>query len=116
MPPLFWLPSILDEKNCNWVEIIDTSRAQSLAALFMAQGEEITAGAGSRPANPIQSKRLGWKTAGRRRKQPGQGVRRNQQRAGTRDNNHCRPAGKDGNGGPEKRSSPTAVRCTPSRK
>ena len=50
--PLFWLQSILDEKNCNWVEIIDTSRAQSLAALFMAQGEETTAGAGEQAGQP----------------------------------------------------------------
>jgi len=38
--PLFWLQSKLDEKNCNWVEIIDTTQAHSLAAIFRAREEE----------------------------------------------------------------------------
>ena len=32
--PLFWLQSMLEEKNYHWVEIINTTQAQSLANIF----------------------------------------------------------------------------------
>lgn len=32
--PLFWLQSMLEEKNYHWVEIINTTQAQSLASIF----------------------------------------------------------------------------------
>lgn len=35
--PLFWLQTMLEEKHYHWVEIIDTTQAQSLAAIFTSK-------------------------------------------------------------------------------
>lgn len=42
--PLFRLQSMLEEKNYHWVEIINTSQAQSLASIFSAPGEQTARG------------------------------------------------------------------------
>ena len=44
--PLFWLQTQLEEKGFNWVEIIDTTRAQSLTAIFSKNEEAAGSGPG----------------------------------------------------------------------
>jgi HD-GYP domain-containing protein (c-di-GMP phosphodiesterase class II) len=41
--PLYWIQSELEKKHFNWVEIIDTTQAQSLAAIFSSEDQTGTA-------------------------------------------------------------------------
>lgn len=45
-----WLQSMLEEKNFQWVELIDTSQAQSLAAIFADKTDAEPAAPAARPA------------------------------------------------------------------
>lgn len=74
--PAYWLQSMLDEHRFNWVELIDTSQAQSLASIFESgtmnpSGNKTQTTSESSP--PPSENKAGKKTAGtknKRRKDP----------------------------------------------
>jgi len=53
--PLDWLQEQLDKKGFQWVELIDTSRAQSLAALFAVTRDEDRTGEKASPVRETTS-------------------------------------------------------------
>jgi HD-GYP domain-containing protein (c-di-GMP phosphodiesterase class II) len=53
--PSFWLQSMLEENNYHWVELIDTTQAQSLATIFMNKEGAAPAAGDSAPGKTIPS-------------------------------------------------------------